>query len=163
MPRSRVVTSPSTPLHSESDTEVPGLPAFMYAVSVGDLIGGAFTDGSIGTYNVATGEKKSFAFAPRSAPTATAVSRDGTEILVGFGDGHAAVYDVATGTTLKIVTVSTPLSEHPSIQGLAISDDHSRIYAAGRGLSVFDAATGQQLARNDDGYLASVVQYPPLA
>jgi hypothetical protein len=39
---------------------------------------------------------------------------------------------------------------------MAISNDHSRIYVAGIGLWVFDAASGKLLAHNQDSHIATV-------
>ena len=142
---------------SVTDTEIPGLPASIYAGAEGNRVVGVFADGSTGTYDVVTKRTTRFAFDLTSFPHVTAASADGSITLLGYDDGHAVAADSATGKVLQTFRIQRAGDKAaPGVIEIDISPDNQRVYLGGNGLYSFDMATGAQLAENDEIMLAGV-------
>lgn len=126
------------------------------------MLYGLFDDFTFGTYDVNTGERRSFApGALPDTPISEATSSDGTLRLLGFRDGHAVEYETSTGRVLQTVQVpKTSSGYQSSVDYMALSADHSRIYVSGQGLHSFDAASGDEIAQNNDGAIGYVAVGP---
>jgi DNA-binding SARP family transcriptional activator/WD40 repeat protein len=130
---------------TSTDTEIPGLPRFLYARAIGDLIYGAFADGTIGSYDVATRVRTTAFDSIDPVPVAARFSEDGKFLVLGYPDGRVKVIDSATKQPL--VEVKAPQSgSFQRINAVDISSDGRRLYVVGIGIFVFDVATGDLLA-----------------
>ncbi len=140
-----------------TDQPVAGLPEFLYANAVGDMVFGVFGDGLVGTYDVGTGEQRAFPYSLDPVPSALAASSDGSMLVAGYRDGHLVALDTATGETIQTMEITRPSSDvNPPVVSIALDQTGSRIYVAGNGLWLFDTATGHQQAYNDDNLIAGV-------
>ena len=146
---------------SATDTAIPGFPSFLFAGTIGDIVYGAFSDGQIGTYDLVTGQRRSFAFDLSDVPTAAGASSDGSTVLLGHSDGSIAEFDAATGRQIqKMQLPTTSTGNVPAVGSLAFSNDRSRVYVAAFGLFVFDAATGREMGSNSNFGIQSVSVSP---
>jgi DNA-binding SARP family transcriptional activator/WD40 repeat protein/tRNA A-37 threonylcarbamoyl transferase component Bud32/energy-coupling factor transporter ATP-binding protein EcfA2 len=146
---------------SVTDTERPGLPKMLYAAVAGNKVSGVFADDfRIGTFDLATGVRTTFAVDMSTVPTAYAGTPDGSRIALGYGDGRVVLYDVATGSQLFAITLSTTPVGQRSVATIAMTPDGSRIYVAGNGLWLLDQ-TGKELAHNTDPTIGSLGAGPP--
>jgi WD40 repeat protein len=146
---------------ANTDTEISGMPSFRSAFMRGTKVVGAFTDGTIGSFDVVTDERHSFRTDLRSVPIATAATADGLLFALAYADSRVTVIDPVSGATVQTMVVSQSNGRQPGVGQLAIADDKKRVYVAGHGLWAFDIATGKLVARNDDESLASVGAGPP--
>ena len=144
-----------------TDQAVRGLPRFIYAQSVGNIVRGII-NGGISTYDVATNQTQPIAvnFVGRGLPSSNNMSRDGDLLLLGFDDGGAVLVDVATGGVVQRIQIPDFNGYPRAAKQLTINDDHSRIYIAGLGLFAFDVDTGDEVARVEDISIDSVAVSP---
>ena len=136
--------------NTETDSLDHDLPDLRWAQAAGEVIYGAFKDGTIGTYNVATRQQRSLDFSIDPPPTAMTMSRDGARLFLGYSDGHIVELDVPTGRTVMTVELPKSSDLQRSVEQVAITEDGSRLYVSGQGVFVFDAETGEELVGNDD-------------
>ena len=140
-----------------TDAEIAGLPPMTFARVVDRFVMGAFADGTIGTFDVATGRRTAMPLPVEGGvPTQFTGSADGTLFALGYGDGHVVVGDVASGREVSRFRAVRDAGRSFSVGGLSFNPDHTRLYVAGVGLWVFDVASGRRLAHNDDPKLANV-------
>ncbi|MBK5331669.1 MAG: protein kinase [Ilumatobacteraceae bacterium] len=140
-----------------SDTLTQALPDIVWGGGQGNIIYGAFSDGTIGTYNVTTKQRRSFGYPLNrdDMPSAKNISRDGALLLLGYSDGHVVELDVATGETVVRFSGDGRQVEH-----VVITDDHSRIYVSGQGLYALNATTGEVVASSNNRSLGNVAISP---
>ena len=128
-----------------TDKEGAAIPAFAFAGVNHNSVVGTFADNfEVGSYNLQTKKRSSFPVDFRAGPTASAGTADGAYVAIGFADGHASVWETATGRL--IATVSQVVSGQPVPVGqVAISDDHARLYVAGHGFWIYDLPSGKEV------------------
>lgn len=144
-----------------TDSEVPGLPEFIYANVAGETVTGVFSDVTIGSYNLSTKQRTVLPISLVPVPTAQSSSNDGTVLLLGYPDGHVDERSTQTGELLQRVQLPAAADSTVNAVGtIAISNDHRRIYVTGDGLVSFDAASGQLLTRRPDLAVANVAVSP---
>jgi WD40 repeat protein len=140
-----------------TDSQVQALPELRSGGGLGNIIFGEFTDGTVGTYDIVTKQRRTMPYAINWDKLSTMnVSRDGAILLLGDQEGRVVDLDLARGTR----GVSFTLPDDRGVAQLAITDDHSRIYAASFGLFAFDGATGTEIARVDGNRLNNVAVSP---
>ena len=132
---------------SARDSLLPGFPAMVAAQSTGDIVYGAFADGTVGSYNIRTHEQRSFAINLNPLPVTFTASRDGALVATGFNDGHVDVYDNATGHLISRLQLRAIAgrAQPPAVSSITISDDHRHVYVTGNGLYAFELPAGTEV------------------
>jgi class 3 adenylate cyclase/WD40 repeat protein/type II secretory pathway pseudopilin PulG len=141
---------------SVADKEGPAIPPFAFARVNHNSVVGTFADNfEVGSYNLETQKRFSFPVDFRAGPTASAGTADGAYVAIGFADGHASVWENATGRL--ITTVTQTINGQPVEVGqVALSDDHSRLFIAGSGFWIYELPSGKEVGRIAQPALAGV-------
>lgn len=143
------------------DRAIDDAPTFLLARTNGSRVAGIFADRSSGVYNPTTKKRVVLKQTPSSGqssvPTPLAGSADGVVgaigLTIGPQSGRIVLVDLRDGKQLREINVES------QIYSVAVSPDHTRVYAAGPalGLSMFDATTGKLLAKSTNNRVGAVV------